>query len=501
VNAPHRDALLDDNRARRQLPDAGKYDSIAPVDAFLNRLARVIRTERLLPRKATVLVAVSGGLDSLVLLTALARLKDEFGWRVAAAHFNHQLRGRAADADEQFVGRSCSALRVPCQVGRWLKEERTAATKAGGIEHAARLARRGFLGRVAANAGARHIVLAHHADDQVEHFFVRLLRGAGSRALGGMRRRSRHGPPLNAWLVRPFLDFRRAEIAAWAEAQQLRHREDASNRDPRFMRNRVRHELLPYLTRRFAPAVADLVLRTMRGLADEAEWLRAAAADYLRQPPALRPPFDRCPPALQRHALALQLEAHALKFDSATLETLRAAAGTVVTCPGNHQLVRDELGTLSLHEASNPSFENGSVSVQLAGRAGAAQFRGLEINWSLQAGQRAIQFQAQREFFDADRVGQTVILRPWQAGDRFQPIGMNRPVKLQDLFTNAKVPPTDRRRRVVAATGTGEIFWVEGLRIGERFKLSATTQTRLRWCWRRRPGGGRFSASANAVIS
>lgn len=469
------------------------------VDAFLARLAQVIRDERLLPTKAKVLVAVSGGLDSMALLQALTRLRDTFGWRLEVAHFNHHLRGRAADADERFVRRQCATLGVPCHVGHWGANEQLASVKLGGIEQAARAARRAFLGATAASIAASHIAVAHHADDQVEHFFVRLLRGAGSQGLGGMRQRTKHGPPLHAWLVRPLLDFPRSEIAGWAKANGVKFREDASNRDSRFLRNRVRNDLLPYLRQDFSPATHRLVLRTMRGLADEADWLRAAAAEYLRTPGNERRPFAKCPLALQRHALVLQLERRQLKFDWELIEALRTTVDTTITGPGNHGLSRDPRGNVSVIEPQATSFDGMTRIVALGTSKGAFSFGPLAIKWSIQRRRKPDRFPPQRELFDVARIGKSIQLRHWQAGDRFQPIGMNRPVKLQDLFTNAKVPPAERHRRTVATTDRGEIFWVEGLRIGERFKLNAATRQCLAWHWRRRTLDGQLSADRNAA--
>lgn len=455
------------------------------VDAFLDQLAQHLREDQLLPARTRMVVAVSGGLDSMALLAALHRLQAGFNWHLEAAHFNHQLRGRAADADERLVRRQCAVLDIRCHTGHWQAQAKAAAVKDGGIEHAARLARRAFLGATAARAQADHVVLAHHADDQVEHFFVRLLRGAGSLGLGGMRPRVRHGPPLNAWLVRPLLRFRRAEIAAWAAERGVKFREDASNRDARFLRNRVRNQLLPYLTKRFTSATPGLVLRTMTGLADEAAWLREAAADYLRQPTAERPAFDACAPALQRHALALQLEAQQLKFDWDLIEALRTDTSSVVTGPGGHRLSRDAKGMLITHPTVPATFESAVSTLTLGVSRGDARFEGLHIDWSLARPRRSNRFHPDRECFDAGRVGSNVIVRHWRAGDRFQPIGMERSVKLQNLFTNAKVPAGERRRRVVATTTQGDIFWVEGLRIAEPFKLTPATKQVLVWRWRR----------------
>jgi tRNA(Ile)-lysidine synthase len=451
------------------------------VDSFLTKLARLIREERLLPARTRLLVAVSGGLDSMVLLTALVRLRDDFNWRLEVAHFNHQLRGRAADADERFVRRACAKLAVPCHVGHWPIAKQAAAIKSGGIERAARFARHAFLGATAARIAARRIVLAHHADDQVELFFVRLLRGAGSLGLGGMRPRTRHGPPLNAWLIRPFLDLRRAELAAWAATEGVAYREDASNCDPRFLRNQVRHELLPLLTTRFSPATPTVVLRTMKTLADEADWLRAQAEEFLATPPTRRPAFASCHPALQRGVLALQLEQRRLAFDAQVIERLRENAGVIINTPGNQLISRDEAGRVRIHAATKPEFQAATHTLQLNGASGRCRFGSVQVGWSLRRRFQRTKSPAGQEMFDSAVIGRTIILRHWQPGDRFQPIGMKRPVKLQNLFTNARVPAAERRRRVIATTAAGEIFWVEGVRIAERFKLTAATQTCLVW--------------------
>jgi tRNA(Ile)-lysidine synthase len=359
--------------------------------------------------------------------------------------------------------------------------EQAAAIKSGGIERAARSARHAFLGATGARIAARRIVLAHHADDQVELFFVRLLRGAGSRGLGGMRKVNRHGPPLNARLIRPFLDLRRAELAAWAATEGVAYREDASNRDPRFLRNQVRHELLPLLITRFSPATPTVVLRTMQTLADEADWLRAQAEEFLAAPATRRPEFATCHPALQRGVLALQLEQLPLAFDSQVIERLREDAGVIINTPGNQFISRDEAGRVRVHAAPVPEFQANTHTLELNGANGGCRFGSVEVDWSLKRRFRRAKFPADQEMFDATSIGGTIILRHWQPGDRFQPIGMKHPVKLQDLFTNARVPAAERRRRVIATTSAGEIFWVEGLRIGERFKLTSASKTCLVW--------------------
>ncbi|MGH2469104.1 MAG: tRNA lysidine(34) synthetase TilS, partial [Chloroflexota bacterium] len=206
---------------------------------------------RLLNRRRLALVAVSGGADSTCLLQALHGL----GFRLAVAHLNHGLRGQAAEADAAFVEGMCDSLRVPCtmetvDVAAYQRRERLS------LEDAARRLRYAFLRRTAAHIGATSIVLAHTADDQVETLLLHLIRGAGPAGLAGMK--ARQGD-----LRRPLLGVWRTSVEAWLRERGLPWRDDADNADPRFSRNRVRHELLPLMAT-FNPAIKTVLLREAR---------------------------------------------------------------------------------------------------------------------------------------------------------------------------------------------------------------------------------------------
>ena len=142
---------------------------------------------------------------------------------------------------------------------------------------------------------------------------------------------------------------------------------------------------------------------------------------------------------------------------------------------------------MHLQIANAKVFSSNSIRLTLRGGAGQSLFAGAKIQWQITRfkGFYRPASAKGREWFDADKVGSSILLRHWQPGDRFQPIGMSHPVKLQDFFTNLKVPATRRRELMVAATAEGEVFWVEGMRISERFKLSKGTIRRLQWRWKR----------------
>jgi tRNA(Ile)-lysidine synthase len=228
-------------------------------------------------RDLTVLAAVSGGGDSVALLRAAAALKTGGAGRLCVAHFNHKLRPEAED-DERFVTTLCKDLGLSCETGFY--DVRQLAENTGeGIEPAARRARYDFLKETAGRLGARFVLTAHTADDQAETILHRIVRGTGIAGLSGM---SRSRPLGHATLLRPLLGVRRRELEEYLRDIGQPFREDSSNADRRFTRNRIRHELLPLLTRHYNSAVADALLR-LGSLAADVQAVIDDLVDQLRE--------------------------------------------------------------------------------------------------------------------------------------------------------------------------------------------------------------------------
>lgn len=222
-------------------------------------------------RGTGVVVAVSGGRDSRVLLDLLARLADDRALELVVAHVNHGLRGDASDADETHVRETARALGLAfaCRpVDPEAARRGSSSRRRPSPEEAARDQRRAALAAIAREHGCRFVATAHHAGDQAETLLLRLLRGTGPDGLAGMRGVDPEGP----W-IKPLLRVMPEEIQAWARARGLTWREDDSNRDPRFARNRLRHEWLPGLAEAFNPQL----LRTLGQLAEaegrDREWI------------------------------------------------------------------------------------------------------------------------------------------------------------------------------------------------------------------------------------
>ncbi len=493
------------------IPAGSRYPP--PVSQWLSQLDETLRRRALFPDGQPILVAVSGGLDSMVLLRALSELAPGHAWRLTVAHFDHRLRGRSSTADARFVSRAAGALGLPCVTGR-ADVRRLARAGRLSLEMAARRARHEFLARTARRLRAPTVALAHHADDQLELFFLRLLRGSGGEGLAGMKWRSPSPCDPQVALARPFLDQPKTALRRWAAAKKIPFREDASNARLDIRRNRIRLRLLPLLRRQYQPALRRTILRVMDILGEEAdlagrqaqEWLarcppaaRARAARKAGRPPS--PPFANLPVAVQRRCVQLQLLALGIEPDYDLVERLRTAPGRPVSAkpfppaqlpraaklpPAGALVSRDSQGMLRLSAPAPTLFNPENLKLDLSKPSNQALFAGVRLRWRLApAGRKPRLGQPGFEYFDTDRVGTPVLLRHWRPGDRFQPIGLPAPAKLQNLFTNAKVPRARRHALVVAATARGELFWVEGLRIGQRFKLRQTTKHFLQLSWKR----------------
>jgi tRNA(Ile)-lysidine synthase len=388
-----------------------------------------------------LLVMVSGGGDSVALLDIAHRL----GADLSALHVNYGLR-EDASLDQALVERLCDELGIPLRV------EHVSLGTEGNLQDRARDARYALAEEVAAGDYAA----AHTASDQAETVIYRLAVSPGSRALHGMA-------PRRGRLVRPLLSVTRDEVRDYLRARGLEWREDPSNADRRFARARVRHDVLEAL-RELSPAVERTIAETARQLREEAEVLDAAVADALAElggPAVSLDALKEHPPALQRLILRA-LAAHTAGA-SASRSLSRREADEILSLGGRGTKSLDlgdglravaEYGTVRFtraREAEPPA----PVELPVPGRA---RFG----DWELEARRDRPGDVAVTD------LGSALTVRAWRDGDRMRPAGLGGTKSLQDLFTDRKVPRA-LRRTLPVVEADGEIVWVAGVAVDERF--------------------------------
>ena len=459
------------------------------------RVCRTIERYGLLPPGARVIVAASGGADSTALVCLLhdaaARLGIEL---VGLAHFNHLLRGEAAGEDERFCQALADRLSLPFDAGRG--DVRAAARRLGlSIEEAGRRLRYEFLDRAKERAGATHVAVGHTRDDQAETVLMHLLRGAGTLGLGGM-------PVSREALVRPLVDCGHGELVDYLAAAGVAFREDESNLDPRHLRNRIRHEVIPVLEQ-IAPTTRQALARAAESARADADYLDELAAGRLAQIAEPEPgagltldarALTGLPIALARRVASLALKQASggrfVGFDQA--ERLLALARGSLRGPTALPGVRASLsgsGRLQIvpargrGRAGEPAmgapgiFFRESLSIPGEavlgdGRALSSELRpgGLEAVGVLDPGSSRW-----TAVVDADLVSGLAV-RYRRPGDRFRPLGLGGHKKLQDVFVDRRVPRDERDRVPLVVDRDDQIVWVAGYAISEDFRVTGRTR-------------------------
>ena len=385
-----------------------------------------------------LLVMVSGGGDSVALLDIAVRL----GASVTALHVNYGLR-EGAESDEQLVRELAGRLEVPLHV------RQVTLPAEGNLQELARDARYSLAEQLAEGDYAA----AHTASDQAETVLYRLAVSPGSRALHGMA-------PRRGRLVRPLLEVTRTEVRDHLRARGLEWREDPSNADRRFARARIRHDVLDAL-RELSPAAERTIAETARQLREEAELLDAAVAEAVEElggGPALSlDALREFPSALQRLVLR-SLAGRTLSREELTRLLAVGNQGTVSLDLGGSLRAVAEYGTLRFSRAADAE-PPAPVELAVPGRA---RFG----DWELEA-----RLEGPGDVAVTD-LGPAVTVRAWRDGDRMRPAGLGGTKSLQDLFTDRKVPRALRRTLPVVESG-GEIVWVAGVAVDERFASAA----------------------------
>ena len=461
---------------------------------------------------ATIVVGASGGPDSCALLYALHRLKEPHGLSLHVAHLNHNFRGQEAEDDAVFVAEIAHELGLPVTVVKEDPHEYQRQRGISSFEQGAREMRYAFMARVAGDAGASAVTVGHTADDLAETVLLHVLRGSGLYGLRGMGEVSDWPWPAGAGalkLFRPLLDVTKQQTSEYCREIGRTYREDSGNYMWRFTRNKVRQDLMPRLAQDYNPQVRDALVRLARTAAEELDfvegeldkaWPDVAAESYgevrysKQAMAALHPLLQRL--ALRRGYILVSgdstrlRESHMVAMEALALSQ---RGGRSLELPGGVTLRQEHLGLVLTrspeldcpypelvgeHSILLPA-DVGRQKVVSAGpwlvtmQAGTA---GERPEWAPSGGEP----DEWTACLDRGAVGGQATVRAWRPGDRIQPLGMRGQKKLQDLFTDLRVPRPWRLKVPILETGTG-IAWVVGHRIADWAKVGPDASAPALW--------------------
>lgn len=400
-----------------------------------------------------IILALSGGIDSMVLADMLLKSKTDF----VLAHCNFHLRGEESDGDEQFVREFAERNGLTLYVKQF---DTMAYAKEHGvsIEMAARDLRYAWFEELRQQLGYDKIAVAHHADDQLETFFINLLRGAGIRGLKGMR-------PVNGNIIRPLLDESREEIHQYAIENGIKWREDHTNAETQFLRNKIRHELLPVIDSISKEGRAS-ILKSINHLASENELYRELVDEKLfqivKQDGEVQKTSHLSPPTSQ--LLFEWLRDYGFNSDQVHFiyEAMNGQPGTSFFSP-THKVTIERDGV-----ELTPICQHDNTQVELV-----YEQHPNDDNFVIDKSPEVAQL-------DYDKLTFPLKLRIWQAGDRFYPLGMKGSRLLSDFMKDLKLTTRQKEECRVLTTAKDEIVWVVGRRVDERFKVTDKTKTILK---------------------
>jgi len=458
------------------------------------QVQETIRRYQMLQTGQRVLVAVSGGPDSVGLLHLLCSFSDELGIDLAVAHLNHQLRGEQADQDEAYVRRLCADWGLPCYVTR--ENVGKQAREAGlSLEEAGRCARYEYFSHLASEQDFDRVALGHTGTDRVETLLINLLRGTGLHGLRSI-------PPVRGIFIRPLISIRREAIAEYCEQYGLKPRCDESNSEPsHFLRNKIRLQLLPLLGEEYSEHPHEALLRVIRAAEEELAWtepLIQAQFDEIvsvgsGRVSIVREQLKRLPAGLQQRLLRralVELSGAATDVGEVHYDALRelideGQTGAELRLPRkvlarigytHLELICDERAQRQpegeeswCHELLVP----GTVEIPEVGTLVRAELLAERPNELGNAADSHI-------IVDGDAAGSALYVRNWRPGDCMQPLGMGGHKKLQDLFVDEKILQRRRDCIPLVVDSRGRIIWAVGLRMGEQFRVTEDTTKLLK---------------------
>lgn len=437
----------------------------------------------------TVIVGVSGGYDSMVLLDILMELKNAMGIEIVVAHVNHMLRGGEADGDEAHVREYAVDHGLDFVLEKRSMEE-LAESEGISSEDAGRRIRYEFFASLAGKYDNSVIAVAHNMNDQAETILLNLLRGTGLKGLTGMKFKSDN-------IIRPLLNISREEIEEYAEEHGIQHREDSTNIQNIYRRNSIRNELIPFITREYNPDFNRTIFRMTEILADQEEIIEHITEKSLDQIliedssesfTIIKADFNKLEPAIRKNIIRLiinRLLGTLDGFESSHIEqfinTALRPTGKKMSIGGIQLSIQYDQLVIEKISSEEEPVNYGEIVIN-KGKSGVYKFGGylIEVDY-YKSDKKTFKDKKDTVYFDADKIEYPLTIRTRKPGDYFTPYGMEGTKKIKNLMIDLKIKTELRNKIPILTTNNGDIIWVGTLRRSNKYKVEDTTENIIRF--------------------
>ncbi|GAB6151000.1 tRNA lysidine(34) synthetase TilS [Clostridium novyi] len=456
---------------------------------MIEKVINTIKCNNMFEVNDKVVVALSGGPDSICLLHILHTLKDELNISIVAAHVNHCLRGEAADNDEMYVKKICEELGIQCFVKR---EDVHRISKERGIscEMAGREVRYQFFEEVLHKINGNKIAIAHNANDQAETVLMRILRGTGLEGLVGIR------PVRDNIFVRPIINLTRDEIENYCDINKLNPRIDKTNFENIYTRNKIRLELIPYIQKNFNSDVIEVLNRFSDTVKVDNEYINNVAKEKYNEYSEISEEKIILKGQLfkEHEAILTRVIRIAIKNIKGNLNNLeknhiydiidiqKKSTGKYIMLPSGIRVTNNYGDIYVYKEEKKHKVQkiNKEVELNLLEENVVTNHK-LKITLDIIKSKEDIKFDKNPliKYFDYDKIKGVIKLRYRKNGDKFMPFGMSGSKKLKDLFIDLKIPK-ERRDNIPLITFGDDIAWIVGYRISDKFKINKDTKSILK---------------------
>lgn len=456
---------------------------------IINSVRQTIKRENLIEKNDKILIALSGGPDSICLLDIMIKLKDEYNLTLYAAHLNHRIRGIDAQEDSLFCQKICKKNNVTFFVKN-IDIPELAVQQSRGVEEVARDVRYDMFFDIKNKLGINKIAVAHNLDDQAETMLMKMFRGSGIQGLRGIDYKRKDG------IIRPLLDIYKSQINEYCDVNNLNPRIDKTNFESDYSRNKVRLDLIPYIENNYCENIKQILSRTANVIRDDYNYIEKVSKEHYELLVKNKsddeiildlPLLKNTDTAIQKRVIRLAIldimgnlnnieNVHIVD----SLSLLEKSDGKIINLPKNLKAYiknEDYIITTKNQENEEITYE---YKIEIDGKTVVNEI-GLTVTTSVLPAKDSLALPVSKyiKVFDYDKIVGSLYVRSRKIGDKLSPIGLTGTKKIKDILINKKIP-ADTKYMFPIISDDEQILWLLGYRISENYKIDDSTQRVIR---------------------